>query len=161
MKFLWRTLGALSLAALAAGFLCYQMSSAPALHAAVKNGDAMEWLRTDFHLTDGQFAEIKKLHDDYAPSCEEHCRLIQEATMARDAIAATRGSDPAAVATAERTLQELRLTCETAIAAHVRKVAAAMSPADGQRYLALVLPKIADFDHKMAPDLTLKQGHRH
>jgi hypothetical protein len=30
-----------------------------------------------------------------------------------------------------------------------------MSPQDGQRYLALVLPKIADFDHQAAPDLHL------
>jgi len=159
MKFLWRTLGALSLAALATGFLCYQMSSAPALHAAVKKGDAMEWLRVDFNLTDGQFAEIQKLHEAYAPSCEEHCRMIQEASQARDALVATRGSDPVAIAAAERTLQEMRTICETAIAAHVRKVAALMSPADGQRYLALVLPKIADFDHQMAPNLDLKKGH--
>jgi hypothetical protein len=159
MRYLWRTLGVLSLMALATGFLCYQMSSTPALHAAVKNGDAMEWLRVDFHLTDEQFAEIQKLHDAYAPSCEEHCRLIQEATTARDTIRTAHGSDPAAVAAAERTLQEMRATCETAIGAHVRKVAALMSPADGKRYLELVLPKIADFDHQMAPNLDLKKGH--
>ncbi|HEY8994619.1 MAG TPA: periplasmic heavy metal sensor [Lacunisphaera sp.] len=156
MRYLWRTLGVLSLAALAAGFLCYHMSSSPALHAAVKHGDAMEWLRADFHLTDGQFAEIQKLHEAYAPSCAEHCRMIQEATKARDAIVASHGTDPAAVAAAERTLQEMRSTCETAIATHVRKVAALMSPTDGQRYLALVLPKIANFDHQMAPELDMK-----
>ena len=149
----------LALAALATGVLCYHLNSAPALHAAVEKGDAMGWLKVDFHLTDGQFAEIRKLHDTYAPSCEEHCRLIKEATKARDATNAARGSDPAAAAAAERTLQELRATCETAIAAHVRKVATLMSPADGQRYLALVLPKIADFDHQMAPGLDLKKGH--
>lgn len=159
MRFLGQTLVVLALAALATGYLCYHLNSAPALHAAVEKGDAMAWLHVDFHLTDGQFAEIKKVHDAYAPSCEEHCRLIQEATKARDALRATRGSDPATVATAERALQELRTTCETAIAAHVRKVAALMSPADGQRYLALVLPKIADFDHQMSPDLDLKKGH--
>jgi len=158
MRFLGRTLVVLALAALTTGLLCYRLNSVPALHAAVEKGDAMAWLRMDFHLTDGQFAEIKKLHDAYAPSCEEHCRLIKEATQARDAIKAARGSDPAAAA-AERTLQELRTTCETAIAAHVRKVAALMSPEDGQRYLALVLPKIADFDHQMAPGLDLNKGH--
>lgn len=159
MRYLGRTLVVLALAALATGFLCYHLSSAPALHAAVEKRDAMAWLRVDFHLTDRQFAEIRNLHDAYAPSCEEHCRLIQEATKARDALTAIRGSDPAAAAAAERTLQELRTICETAIAAHVRKVAALMSPEDGQRYLALVLPKIADFDHQMAPDLDLKKGH--
>jgi len=156
MRYLWGTLAVLALVAVAIGALCYRMSSEPALHAAVKKGDAMAWLREDFHLTDPQFAEIKKLHDAYAPSCEQHCRLIQEATKARDAIKTAGGADPATASAAEHRLQELRATCETAIAAHVRKVAAVMTPADGQRYLALVLPKIADFDHRMAPDLDLK-----
>lgn len=159
MRNLWRTLLVLLLVAAAMGFSCYYLSSAPAVHAAAKKGDAMAWLRADFHLDDRQFAEIKKLHDAYAPSCEEHCRLIQEATKVRDAIKTARGSDPAGAAAAERTLQELRTTCETAITVHVRKVAALMSPGDGHRYLALVLPKIADFDHQMAPDLDLKKGH--
>lgn len=156
MKYLWRTLGVLSLAALAVGFLCYQLNSAPALHAAVRKRDAMEWLRVDFHLTDAQFAEIQKLHDAYAPSCEEHCRMIREASKARDALVAARGSDPAAVTAAERVLQEMRTTCESAITVHVQRVAALMSPADGQRYLALVLPKVANFDHQMAPGVDLK-----
>jgi hypothetical protein len=161
VKYLGRTLTVLALVAVATGFLCYHLNRAPALQAAVRSGDAMAWLRTDFQLDDRQFAEIKKLHEAYAPSCEEHCRLIQEAAEARDALQARGGSDPAAVAAAERTLQELRVACETAIAAHVRKVAALMAPEQGARYLALVLPKIADFDHQMAPDLALKQGHRH
>lgn len=161
MKHLGRTLTALMGAALVAGVLCYHLGSAPQLRAAAKAGDAMAWLRADFRLDERQFAEIRKLHDDYAPSCEEHCRLIQEAEEARAALRAAGGSDPQAVAAAERTLAELRLTCETAIAAHVRRVAAVMSPEQGERYLALVLPKIADFDHRMAPDLALKRGHDH
>jgi hypothetical protein len=156
MKYLGRTLAVLLLVAAAMGFVCYRLNSEPGLHAAAKKGDAMAWLQADFHLNDRQFAEIKKLHDAYAPSCEEHCRMIQEATKARDAIRATHQSDPATAAAAERTLLELRTTCETAIAAHVRKVSALMSPEDGSRYLALVLPKIANFDHQMAPDLALK-----
>jgi hypothetical protein len=161
VKYLGRTLTMLVLAAFAAGFLCYRLSSAPELRAAARNGDALAWLRADFHLDERQFAEIEKLHAAYAPSCEEHCRLIQEATLARDALKARQGTDQAIVAAAERTLQDLRLNCETAIAAHVRQVAAVMSPDDGRRYLALVLPKIADFDHRMAPNLALQEGHRH
>ena len=63
--------------------------------------------------------------------------------------------DQAALAAAEARLQELRTNCETAITRHVRQVATEMSPADGARYLALVLPKIADFDHQAVPDLHL------
>ncbi len=159
MKYLGGTLAVLLLLATAMGFVCYRLGSAPLMQAAAQNGDAMAWLRADFHLTEAQFTEIRKLHDAYAPSCEEHCRLIREATKVRAAIKATGGADPAAVAAAERTLQELRITCETAITVHVQKVAALMSPADGRRYLDLVLPKIANFDHKAAPNLQLNHAH--
>ena len=65
------------------------------------------------------------------------------------------GASDAELQAANQRLQELRLVCETAIARHVHQVATLMSPQDGQRYLALVLPKIADFDHQAAPDLHL------
>jgi len=155
MKYLWSTLVLLAVVAAATGVVCYRAGCDPAMHAAVTRGDAMEWLRADFHLTAAQFAAIRQLHDAYAGTCEEHCRLIQEATKLRDSLAAAHGTDPVAAAAAERKLQELRGTCEHAIAAHVRAVAALMSPDDGRRYLALVLPKIADFDHVAVPDLRL------
>lgn len=159
MRFLGFTLAILMLLAVATGYTCYHLSSARDLREAAHKGDALAWLRADFHLDDRQFAEIKKLHEAYAPSCEEHCRLIQEAAKIRDELRAAAGSDPVAVAAAERMLQQLRLTCETAISAHVRQVAELMSPEDGRRYLALVLPRIADFDHQMAPALDLKGRH--
>ena len=155
MKYLTRTLAVLVLLAAVTGFICYRMSCDPTLHAAATKRDALEWLRTDFHLTDAQFTAIRELHNSYAGSCEEHCRMIQEATKARNALKAAQGADPAAVIAAEQKIQELRAHCETAITRHVRQVAALMSPAEGQRYLALVLPKIADFDHRTAPDLHL------
>ncbi len=154
MKHLLATLAVLGLAAALAGFVCFRMSSDPQLHAAAVQGDAMLWLRTDFHLTEAQFAAIRQLHNSYAGTCDEHCRMIQTATKAWNALEAAHG-DPAALAASNRRLAELRFVCETAITRHVRQVAALMSPADGQRYLALVLPKIASFDHQSAPDLHL------
>ncbi len=158
MKYLLATLALLAAAAAAAGFFCYRMGSDPMLHAAAAKGDAMQWLRSDFHLTDAQFAAIRKLHESYAGTCEEHCRLIQEATRARNALKLA-GADTAATAAAGSKLQELRATCERALTRHVQQVAALMSPEDGRRYLALVLPKIAAFDHTAAPDLRLNHSH--
>lgn len=159
MKYVLGTLAVLALAAAATGFVCYRMSLDPALHTAARQGDPMEWLRADFHLSGEQFTAIKNLHDAYAPSCEEHCRLIQEATRLRDAIKGAGHGDAAAMAAAEGRILELRASCETAIARHVRQVAAEMSPADGQRYLALILPRIANFDHTAAPSLRLNDVH--
>ena len=158
MKYLTGTLAVLILLAAATGFVCYRMSCDPTLHAVAAKRDAREWLRMDFHLTDSQFAAIRKLHESYAGSCEEHCRMIQEATKARNTLEAAQGADSVAMNEAERKIQELRTVCETALTRHVRQVAALMSPEDGQRYLTLVLPKIADFDHQAAPDLHLNHS---
>jgi hypothetical protein len=158
MKYLWATLAVVVLLAAAAGFTGYRLSCEPMLHTAAAKGDAMEWLRADFHLTDAQFAAIREVHNSYAGFCAEHCRMIQEATKARNALQAAGRADPAAMLVAEQKIQELRAHCETAITRHVRQVAALMSPEDGQRYLALVLPKIADFDHQAVPDLHLNHS---
>jgi len=158
MKYLLGTLAVLILLAAATGFVGYRMSCEPMLHAAAAKGDPMEWLRADFHLTDAQYARIRELHASYSGSCAEHCRMIQEATRARTALAAAHGADPAALIAAEQKIQELRARCETAITRHVRQVAALMSPEDGRRYLDLVLPKIADFDHQAVPDLHLNHS---
>ena len=158
MKYLLGTLAVLILLAAAAGFAGYRASCDPMLHSAAAKGDPMEWMRVDFHLTDTQFTAIRALQESYSGSCAEHCRMIQEATKARNTLKAAQGADSAATLAAEQKIQELRARCETAITRHVRQVAALMSPADGQRYLALVLPKIADFDHQAAPDLHLNHS---
>jgi hypothetical protein len=160
MKHLFTTLSLLVIAAIGAGFVSFRLGGETSVRDALEKRDALEWLRTDFRLNEAQFAAIRKLHESYSVVCEEHCRAIQDAAAARDAVKKTPSTDARAVAEAERRVQELRAVCETAIAAHVRQVATEMSPAEGQRYLALVLPKIADFDHRAAPDLGLS-AHRH
>jgi hypothetical protein len=159
VKNLLATLTLVAAAAAGVAVVCYRAGCEPAVHAAAEKGDALAWLRAEFRLDDTQFAAIRRLHEAYAPECAEHCRAIREATRARDALAAARPADPAALAAADRRVQELRAFCETAIARHVRRVAALMAPAEGERYLALVLPKIASFDHAAAPDLRLEHKH--
>jgi hypothetical protein len=160
MKHLYATIALVAGLAGAAGFLSFRVSADSEVQNALAQKDAMAWLRTDFHLTDAQFAAIKKLHDSYSVECEEHCRAIQVATQVRNAMKAGPAVDSAALAAASRKVEELRLVCESAIATHVRRCAAEMSPEAGQRYLALVLPKIKDFDHLAAPDLQLNP-HKH
>ena len=159
MKHLLATIALIVVAAGTTWFVCYLLGAEPAVRAAVQKGDALEWLRNDFDLNDTQFAAVKQLHDSYALVCEEHCIAIQDAALHRKALKAQAPADPAALALAEKKLDELRVACETAIAAHVRQVAAQMSPEQGNRYLALVLPKIRDFDHQGAADLRVE--HRH
>ena len=161
MKHLLVTIAVLAAIATVAGFVSFRLGGESDIRAALAKRDALTWLRTDFHLDEAQFAAIRKLHESYSVVCEEHCRAIQEAATARDAVKAGPKMDPDGLAAAEKKLKELRVMCETAIAAHVRQVAAQMSPAEGQRYLALVLPKIVDFDHRAAPDLGLNPRRDH
>lgn len=155
MKNLIATVALVAGLALAVGLTTYRTSSDPDLTRALAQQDALEWLRTDFQLTNTQFAAIKQLHDSYSTVCAEHCRAIQEATNDRGNLAHSGRATPAQLAAADRRVEELRLVCESAIATHVRQCAALMSPEAGARYLALVLPKIKDFDHLAPPTLRL------
>lgn len=159
MKYLLATIGLLIAVAGAVGLASFKFGSKSEVHEALLRRDALAWLKADFHLNDAQFAAIRKLHESYSVVCEEHCRAIQEAAAARSALKSAAQPDAGAIAAAERRWQETRQICETAIATHVRQVAAEMAPAEGRRYLALVLPKIADFDHRAAPDLGLNVHH--
>lgn len=158
MKHFLATTVLVAAVALVTWFVTYRLTCQPAVHAAVAKGDALEWLRADFRLNDTQFARIEKLHESYATVCEGHCRAIQQVMKTRDALKSAGSTEAAALAATEHELETLRTTCETAITAHVREVAAMMSPEEGSRYLALVLPMIADFDHRGAPDVGV--GHR-
>lgn len=154
MKHVVFTVALLAAIAGAAGFVAFRTTSDADVARALAKQDAMAWLRADFNLTDAQFAAIKKLHDSYSLVCEDHCREIQVATRNRNTLKVA-NSNAAALAAADRRVEELRLVCESAIATHVRQCAAEMSPEAGRRYLALVLPKIKDFDHLAAPDLQM------
>lgn len=155
------TLGALLVVAAATGFVTYRLSGNSDVKTAVENRDALEWLRADFDLSDAQFARIKDLHESYSVVCAEHCLAIQRAARARDQLAKSAAADSSALAAADRRLEELRHVCETAIAAHVRECASHMSANAAERYLALVLPKIADFDHRAPPDVGLNAHSHH
>lgn len=157
MKYLIATIALIVSAAAATCALTFHFACDPQVTAAVAKRDAMEWLRTDFQLTDAQFARIKQLHESYSSVCDKHCQDIMDAAAARDQVKIDKPADAAALAAANQKVENLRRACETAIAAHVRQCAAEMSPEAGQRYLALVLPKIADFDHQAAPDVRLNK----
>jgi len=141
MKNLLLTIGlVLALCGLSYGAF-YVLSREPAeVREAMSEGDAMLWLRAEFQLTDEQYAAIQRLHDDYFVECSVHCAMIVEAREQGDS--------------AEE-VARLEAICERSIEAHCRKVAAQMSAKEGERYLSIVLPKIANYDHHVAPSLHL------
>jgi len=98
----------------------------------------MAWLRTEFRLDDTQFAAIKKLHDDYGIVCARHCAAIMKAKE--------RAASAAELAALEK-------TCVEAMTGHFHRVATLMPAAEGERYLATVLPRVKDYAHENVPNL--------
>ena len=139
MKNLLLTFGVIAVVCALSFGVFYAVNREPAdLQRALQQGDAMTWLRTEFQLTDAQFAEIKKLHEDYRVVCTGHCEAIMAAEK--------RGAPQTEVTALEK-------TCVEAMSVHFRRVAALMPSGQGERYLAIVLPRIADFDHRGAPNV--------
>jgi hypothetical protein len=138
MKYLVLTLGLLAVAGAAAGFAGYDMSRDSALASEARQRDTMAWLRTEFHLSAGQYAAIDRLHHEYSAVCAGHCQAIMTA-RARHA--------------PEAEVEALENTCVASMTDHFHRVAALMPPGEGDRYLSLVLPRIAAYDHRGAPSL--------
>jgi len=138
MRNLLLTLVALAalVAASATGFYLTQRD--PVLREAAREDDAMAWLRTEFNLTPEQEAEIVALQDEYALVCTDHCALIVGARLRS--------------APADEQVQ-LEADCVAAMREHFRQVAERMSPGQGERYLAIVLPRIGDYPHLGAPNI--------
>ena len=120
----------------------YAVSREPAgVQRALRDGDALAWLQMEFKLNDTQFAAIKGLHETYREACAVHCAAI---------MAAEKRNAPAGEVAA------LEKTCVDAMTVHFRRVAALMPAGQGERYLAIVLPRVADFDHRGAPNVQVK-----
>ncbi|HUR60252.1 MAG TPA: hypothetical protein VM029_21185 [Opitutaceae bacterium] len=156
MKYRTLTLLVLLTAAAVAGTVAYQLGSERELRVAARAGDPMLWLRSEFRLSEAQHARIAQLHQDYAKICGDHCYAIQQAMEAAAAARAAKVGD-AKIAENDRRVRELEKVCEQAIEKHLRAVAACMPPPEGERYLGLVLPRIAGFDHAGPPDLGLRR----
>jgi hypothetical protein len=154
-NFLLTLLAVLAAGALACGAF-FRWHCDDALHAAAEQRNAMKWLRTEFHLTDPQFAAIAKLHEDYSLECAGHCAAIG-AARAELAAAEKSGQPAATLATLQRKVAERELVCRTAIGAHLRKVAAAMSPGEGERYLQMLLPRVDNYRHQGPPTVRLDE----
>jgi hypothetical protein len=134
------------LVALAAGVVSfgafYAVNREPAgMKAAARERDSMEWLRVEFKLTDDQYAAIKQLHAQYGSICAEHCSAIMAAQK--------RNAPHAEVAALEN-------ACVQSMTEHFHRVATLMSPGEGERYLALVLPRVQDYDHRGAPNVQVR-----
>jgi hypothetical protein len=149
-RYLGATLGLVLVLAAGAGAVCYHFSCDRTAHAAARDGDVMGWMRHEFCLNEAQYAEILRLHAQHSAVCAQHCAAVR---AAREQVAAAKRSAAGpALAAAEQELQQAEAVCRAATEVHVRRVAAAMAPEQGMRYLALVLPRLSSLDHEGPPN---------
>ena len=141
MKNFWITLGLAVTAGAAAFAVFFAMNDDPELRRAARAGDAMAWLRLEFRLSERQAAAVTKLHDDFSVECGEHCGAIIDARE--------RKAPAAEIARLER-------VCVDAMTQHFERVAALMSAEQGARYLEIVMPRVAGYDHAGAPNVQAK-----
>lgn len=153
MKNLLLTIALVGVACAVAFGAFYVTNTDQAARRAARSGDTLAWLRTEFHLNDAQYATIDRLHADFEDACADHCMAIMSA---KKSLRTARLQTPAAVPLQEEQLQQLEARCVDEMMTHFHRVAAVMSPAEGSRYLALVLPRVQAYDHRGAPDLQAK-----
>jgi len=131
---------ALAVAATAYGVTRYLGARAPE--------DQWTWLRREFHLSDAQFARVRALHEAYQPICAGHCSRILAVQHRLDELERTAAKDSPAYLVALKEWAELKRECNEATLQHLRRVAGAMDPDQGSRYLALMVPRLTRFDHR-------------
>lgn len=154
MRHFWKTIGLVGVAAVLCWLVFFRAHCDPRAHAAAEAGDVLAWMHCEFRLSEAQFAAIRALHGDHRRICAEHCAAVGAAQSRLEA--ARRAGDRAGVAAAEAEKMQAETVCRVSVEAHVRQVAALMDPAQGERYLRLVLPRLAALDHAGPPDLSLQ-----
>ncbi len=152
MRHFWKTLALAGVLAAGTWYTCFRVHCDPSAHAAAQAGDVLGWMRCEFSLSEEQFTAIRALHEEHRKECAAHCAAVREA-RAREG-AARQAGDSAGAAAAANAQRDAETLCRASVEAHVRRIAALMTPAEGERYLRLVLPRLDDSDHSGPPDLS-------
>ena len=125
------------------------------LRADTVSRDELTWLKKEFALNEGQFAEVERLHEAYMPVCDSHCAAyIQARKDLADLLAKNTGVTPETERALE-TVHRLEMECQRAMLKHGYEIAAVMSPEQGSRYLVMIKDRLVAVDHRQMP-----LGHR-
>jgi hypothetical protein len=89
------------------------------------------------------------VHGAYQSVCQGHCDAIA-AARADFAKARAQKRPPDEIAAIHAQLEKLDEVCKAGTTAYVEKIAGIIGGGEGGRYLAIVLPRVAYFDHSAA-----------
>jgi hypothetical protein len=161
MKFRALTTALVLTLALAAGWIAYACLRETPPTLVARDDDALLWLRHEFNLSGDKLARIEKMHAAYQVVCEDHCRAIRDSRTALKRLRDSQAPAPDELAAAEANVREVDLICSNSLETHMREIADVIGGDDGRRYLSIVLPRIAGFDHAAAPGVDLDSANPH
>lgn len=98
----------------------------------------LAWLKTEFHLTDAEFARISELHNAYLPQCAERCQRIEQLSAHLKHLLSTTNTITPEIQNVIAERAKTRADCETEMLKHFLAVSHTMPPEQGQRYLEWV-----------------------
>jgi len=123
-------------------FACYEMATRSAKHCLAHPDGGMVWLRSEYHLSDAQFAKVTKMHEDYRPTCARMCQRIAVSNAKVNDLIASSATVTPETAAALKEWALLQNECRLAMLQHVYAVSAEMNPEDGRRYLKMATARI-------------------
>jgi Spy/CpxP family protein refolding chaperone len=100
--------------------------------------DSSSWLRQEFHLSDAQYAQVKKLEADYHPHCVEMCDQIKQSRMALKNLILANGTMTPEIETALEKDGAIQEKWREDMLRHFYEVSQALPPAEGKRYLQIM-----------------------
>lgn len=98
----------------------------------------LAWLKSEFHLTDPEFARITTLHEAYLPNCRERCRRIEEQNGKLQQLLTQSTNITPEIQALLNDRAKMRASCEAEMLQHFLEVSRTMPPEQGRRYLAWV-----------------------
>ena len=104
----------------------------------------MQWLRSEYHLSDEQFARIQQVHREYSPKCDLMCAKIMRANANLNRLISANKSVTPEVSAAMKECLSVQNECREAMLGHIYAVSAEMTPADGARYLEMMKTRVVE-----------------
>ncbi len=123
--------------------------------------DDLNWLRTEFHLSEVEMARIRTLHEGYLPQCAEMCAKI---AAKKHELETVLGNGTNLTAEAQAKLNEvaaLRAQCQAQMLQYFITVSQTMPPAQGQRYLVEMQRLTLGAHEQTEQSMSGDTGHEH
>jgi hypothetical protein len=160
MSYRWITAAAIAVVALTAGCLAYVCFHRPFPDSAAQSHDSLAWVREEFKLSPEKMAQVEALHESYEIVCADHCTAIAESRKELQRLRTIHASE-AEIAAAMTNAASVDAQCIASTQKHIREIAAIIGGDGGRRYLSIVLPRLAYFDHSAPATLDMHTTSAH